>query len=227
LEAGAHDVIRGTWGQALRGKAVLKFFIGRDTPLSRTMLNNDPRNSYSPKSDEVILDCPDDYAGLVFKTRGICGYASNKAVSHIFLVDTDTCVFVKKLLSSGYERLDYAGRWNGEPGAVGAREVRGGPNFSTMMPECYSWCSGGGYLLSLDAAREVADRYPQPMQTGGYGGNEDLWVGQILGPLVAKGNLTAGTFPEPVCKYYVDADGNSNTYDPKSGWMEQTWQENQ
>ena len=228
MELGAHDAIRATWGQALRGKVPVKFFLGRDTPLDRTFQNNDPRNSYIPKSDEVIVDAPDTYEGLAFKTRAICGYVASKNISHVLMVDTDTCVFPKRLLTSGYEQFDYAGRWNGEMGApAGPRDVRIAANALATMPYCYSWCSGGGYLLSSDAVREVADKYPQPMQTGGFAGNEDLWVGQILGPLVEKGLLTAGEFNPPILKYHVDPQGNSNTYDPKLGWMEQTFRENQ
>jgi len=195
--------------------------------MDRSLPNTDPRNSYSPKTDEVILDCPDDYEGLIFKTRAICGYVAGKNISHALFVDTDTCVFVKKFLALNFDRIDYMGRFNGEFGAVGPREVRGPGGTTSFIPQCYSWASGAGYLLSSQAARTLADKYPQPSAVGGYGGNEDVWVGQMLGPLVAKGDLVSEQFPYPVVKYYVDANGDSNTYNPKSGWMEQTWKENQ
>lgn len=198
MEAGAHDKIRGSWGQELRGRAHLKFFIGRDTPLDRTMANNNPRHSYSPKSDEVILDCPDEDNGMVFKTRGICGYVGSKNISHALIVGTNTRLLVKKFLAINCNNFDYMGHFNGEIGDIAAREVPGPNGIVSLLQQSYPWASGAGYLLSSDAARDIADHYPQPALAGGYGGSDDVWVGQVLGPIIQRGNLFAAEFDFPI-----------------------------
>src|SRR5579859_8051598 len=104
MEAGAHDAIRNTWGQALRGRAQVRFFMGRTSSeiggMSKSLHPN-VQNSYNPKSDEVILDCPDDYHSLPLKTRAICKWAMDRKIDHLFLCDNDTYVNPKKILTCG------------------------------------------------------------------------------------------------------------------------------
>jgi len=214
LDRGCHDAIRGTWGQAFRGKAIVKFFVGAET---------DGKTSRNYKSDEFVVDAPDGYNGLVFKTRAICQYMIGKNLDNVLLVDTDCCVYPKKVFNAGYEMVDYTGRFNGEFGGVGPRDVVGKAGNTETIDRCYSWASGAGYFLSRRAAFEIAETFPREQDyiAGSY---EDLWVGQVLGPLVAKGELISLPLAEPVAKYFL-RDGHSKGYDPKSGWMEEAWRE--
>jgi hypothetical protein len=219
MERGCHDVIRATWGAALRG-AILKFFIGRETDglEGRVIINN--RTSYNFKSDEVALDCRDDYEGLVFKTRAICQYVIGKNIDHVMMVGTDCCVFPNRVLSSNFRVADYAGKFNGKWGDTGPREMLGPNGIKEVVERCYSWADGGGYFLSRCAAFEIAETFPKPNKylVGSY---EDFWVGQILGPLVARGDLISMPLADSVCLTPEDR----SCYDPKSGWMEKTWKE--
>jgi Galactosyltransferase len=212
MDAGAHDAIRATWGQALRDKAHVKFFVGKET---------DGRTHRNYKGDEVVVDSPDHYEGLVWKTRAICQYVVGKAIDHVLMVDTDCCVSPKKLEKAHYAVADYAGIFNGGWGIVGPREVMGLNGVPEVIEKCYSWASGAGYFLSRRAAFEIADASPKASKyiIGSY---EDLWVGQVLGPLCASGEMFSIQLDERVCEYYL-ANGHSKGYDPKSNWMEEAW----
>jgi Galactosyltransferase len=225
MEAGAHDAIRGTWGQALRGRAQVKFFMGRTTSELGGMaksLTPTRQNSYNPKSDEVILECGDDYDSLVWKTRAIAKWFVDKAASHILMVDSDCLVYPDGLWKSGFQDVDYMGRWNGGFGNIGPREIPGPGGGNVLIHDCYSWCSGAGYFMSKAAAMIIAEK--TPIQTryimGAY---EDFWVGQILGPYIQTGMLLAAPVPTKAVEYYL-FDGHSKGYDPKSGWMERKWE---
>lgn len=216
LDRGCHATIRETWGAAFKGLAHVKFFVGAET---------DGRTARIYKSDEVVLDVPDHYEGLVFKTRGIAQYMLGKNIDHALLVDTDCCVFPEKVFKSGFQVADYAGIFNGGWGNVGPREINGKNGTTEMIERCHSWATGAGYFISRAAAFELADVFPNE---GKYivGSNEDLWVGQILGPIAAQGHLFSMQLEAPVCKYYL-VDGHSKDYDPKSGWMQETWKAGQ
>ena len=172
-KAGFHEAIRGTWGKDLGPGVVLKFFMGA---------NPDPRESTPFKSDEVVLDCLDDYISLPFKTREICRWQQARMVDYTYLCDNDTIVKPKALLALPYKQYDYSGYFKKE-------DVTTPFSYQDHMgiyPECYPWASGGmGYFLSKDAANEVGDVFP------GYWA-EDLYVGQVIGPLVRKGHLRIG-----------------------------------
>jgi Galactosyltransferase len=225
MEAGAHDAIRGTWGQALRGQAQVKFFMGRSSSeiggMSKS-LQPTAQNSYNPKSDEVILECPDDYNSLVWKTRAICKWFVDKAASHILLVDSDCLVYPDGLWKSGFEKVDYMGRFNGGFGNIGPREMPGPGGGNVLIHDCYSWASGAGYFLSKAAATVIAEKTPIQSRyiVGAY---EDFWVGQILGPLVQTGHLLSEPIATKAVEYYL-VDGHSKGYDPASKWMEFKWQ---
>jgi len=169
---GYNDNCRTTWLQDLRG-ANYCFVLGNGA----TRLH----------PDELILDCPDDYNGLPWKTKALCKYIVEQDYDFMALVDTDTFVIPDKFLSSGFDKYDYYGYFNGEIGKP--KEV-----YWCL----YAWASGGsGYTLSKRAAQFIAGSDPAtksicpelkiPC--------EDLFAGQVLGPYIERGELTAAHDP--------------------------------
>jgi hypothetical protein len=173
-KAGFHDAIRGTWGKDLGTNVNLRFFMGA---------NPDPRESTGFKSDEVVLDCPDDYMSLPFKTREICAWQHSRMINYTYLCDNDTIVRAKPLLALPYQQYDYSGHFGNEQAldqTFNYQDAHG------VFPECFPWASGGwGYFLSKDAALEVAEAFPT------HSWAEDMYVGNVIGPQVQKGFLTS------------------------------------
>ena len=219
MDLGYHDVIRGTWGQALRAKALVRFFVGH-TASDYFMAH--PKAKYRLlQSDEVEIDAADDYHSLPHKTRAICSWATTKNVDHIFLCDTDTYVKAVKLLACGYQRYDYTGLIRGELGKTFSYDAIDRAGISHPIENCYPWASGGfGYFLSRNAAFEIADAFPK-------GWAEDLWVGQVLGPEIANGHLSCLTLPARTYSDHFPSSVFKSGYDPKLGWMEKTHAENE
>lgn len=141
------QAVRDTWGKDVKDfqNVDLRFFYGK------------PKDGYprQPLDDEVFLDVADGYDSLIAKTHGVCKWASENDYKIIFKADTDTYVFVDRLIVEIMEnRFDYAGYLHG------------------------GVCSGGpGYLLSDRAARIVSDRGKSPQHP--YA--EDVHVSRVLG----------------------------------------------
>lgn len=212
LDRGCHDIIRSTWGQALRGKANVMFFVGH-TATDYFMAH--PRgDARTLRSDEVAVDAADDYHSLPFKTRAICAWAFTKNISHIFLCDNDTYVNASRLLACGYQGYDYAGKISRELGQTFPYEAVDRNGVKEVIDRCHPWASGGfGYFLSRNAAMEVADSYPKVWA-------EDLWVGQVLGPFIAKGEFTGLDLPANTYSWHYPSAQMGHGYDPKDGWMQ-------
>jgi hypothetical protein len=216
-DAGFHNAIRGTWGNALRQRGVLvRFFLGHDgNPIDK----HPKSRSEALQSDEITIDSADDYHSLPFKTRAICHWTYPKNVDHIFLCDTDTYVKADKLLACGYQRYDYVGKIS-KPIGVSFPYVAVGRN-GVMEPidNCYPWASGGfGYFLSRNAFGLVADSYPTSWA-------EDLWVGQLLAKGLAKEEFTALDLPAGSYSMHFPSAQYNSGYDLKFGWMDQMHKE--
>ena len=164
---GFNDAVRKTWLSSYN--VDYRFFRGHGST---------PTNA-----DEVLLDCPDDYLSLPYKTQEIMKWAGERDYDYIFKCDTDTYVVLERLLNSDFTNWDYIGHFNGPVGV---------PN--SIYNKLYTWASGGsGYFLSIKAARIVAG---QTSMEKALCPNikipcEDLWIGQILGPDIERGNLKA------------------------------------
>lgn len=162
---------------------------GRDFPVTFFV----GRGQSELADDEVMLDCPDEYLDLPAKVRTILAWALWRGYDFVFLCDTDSYVAVDQLLSSGFEDYDYVGNFNGELGKPKAVE---GAH--------YAWTSGGdGYWLSRKATEIVATA-PEPTDWA-----EDKITGQLLGPLIASGEIKAKDD-----KRYADFPRNT---DPATG----------
>jgi hypothetical protein len=212
MDRGFHDAIRSTWGQVLRGKALVRFFVGHSG--SDYFMAHPKAEARVLQNDEVRIDAADDYHSLPHKTRAICAWASTKSVDHIFLCDTDTYVRSVKLLSCGYERYDYAGKITKPIGETFPYDAVDRNGVVTHIDNCYPWASGGfGYFLSRNALMKIAEKYPK-------GWAEDLWVGQVLAPEIAKGNMIALDLPANSVSSHFPAAQFGGGYDLSFGWMQ-------
>jgi hypothetical protein len=159
---GAHDLIRETWGQDVSAAGgELKFFTAR---------------SGTPDLDEVIVNAPDDYAGLPYKTREIVRYALANNYDYVLLCDTSTVIFFRHLMAYDFMNYDYIGCWGMEKQGpflqiIQAEDGRNCP--TTRILDCYPWAAGPGYILSRKAMKIVAENEPTVWA-------EDCWVGQVL-----------------------------------------------
>ena len=114
-------------------------------------------------ADVVNLNVQDDFNSLPFKTQAMLAWALANGYTHVFKCDTDTYVRPERLLTSGFERLDYAGYFVYDP-----------------CPGAYA-SGGSGYWISARAAALVTcatfiSDYPNE-RTGDHSSRgEDLQV---------------------------------------------------
>ena len=217
LERGDHHVIRNTWGKAAADQGILvRFFIGKHDKIPKL------------QPDEVMLDCGDEYIDLPFKTREICRWLTGKVFDFGFLCDTDTYIFIPWFLDSGYERWDYLGEMPYAVGKIHSRyKTDPGPDGKIEHRErCYTWASGGvGYFLSKKAVTAVANEFPDSWA-------EDLWVGQVVMPLVHAGEMFAMNTREnnftktKFSWHFPSTDWGGEKYGPKFYfWMDRMHRE--
>lgn len=209
-DRGFHDVIRKTWGATAKAAGIeVRFFMGANERPSSQLLN-----------DEVELRCADTYADLPFKTREICRWARGKVTDHIFLCDTDTYIFIPYLLAFEYEKFDYMGEMPYRIGTTFLYESDAPGGHREVRPDCNTWASGGvGYFLSKRASNEIAESFPDSWA-------EDLWVGQIIMPLVYKSgykamNTRENNYTGSIFSWHFPAEAYKEKYDPKFRWMEE------
>lgn len=213
LDRGCHDAIRATWGEALRGRGVLvRFFIGHTG--TDYFMAHPKASARLLQSDEVEIDAADDYNSLPFKTRAICHWATGKNINHVFLCDNDTYVKSNALLTCGYQNYDYVGKISKPLGETFPYDAVARNGVVTHIPNCHPWASGGfGYFLSKDAAFTIADSWPATWA-------EDLWVGQILGKEMARGELRGLDLPANTYSMHFPVRQYNSGYDPKFRWQE-------
>lgn len=201
---GSHDVIRGTWGQQMRGLADVRFFVGS---------SDDPRDHVNLRSDETLLGCPDDFMHLPLKVHEIALWAVGKTYSHILFVDNDTYVKRRGVQACGFQNFDYTGFFN-RPLADGTFDYMDTDplGIGHHYQECHPWASGGrGYFLSRDAFMLVADKWPNKNEWA-----EDLWVGQLIGRGASRGDFMIAPIADHIISEHYPV---SQGYDPKGSWM--------
>ncbi len=111
------------------------------------------------KPDVIVLDCPDDYGSLCYKTHASQKWALDQGYEYLFRCWPDTYVVPERLARSGFERFDYAGNFEG-----GSMTAAGGPGY---------WLSRKA--LELMMLHEVSPTHPN---IGAI--FEDRWVGTIM-----------------------------------------------
>jgi hypothetical protein len=174
---GCHQAIRETWGKNLPESVDVRFFMGGvETPTLET--------------DEVCLPVDDGYWELTPKTRGIANYAVKENYDFVYLCDTDTYLIVPKLLETPFASFDFSGghlcNRNSEENILGKHYPKWVTDRGGVADPFYVYLSGGvGFFLSRKAANEVAT-------TSYYHHSEDVWVGQVLGPLIGDGLMSGG-----------------------------------
>lgn len=111
-----------------------------------------PPFTYTPKSDEVILQVEDGYKHLAYKTRGAQRWSVEHGFDYTFQCFPDTYIHVPRLIASRFENHDYTG-YNANDG----------------------WYAGGGpgYWLSRRASEAILSERIDVWF-------EDMWVGNLL-----------------------------------------------
>lgn len=208
--AGYNSAIRKTWGKKVEYPATLIFFQGPAYVIGDSKIS----------LDEYPLPVIDDYDHLPDKTISILNTFLSTPFDYIFLCDTDTFIIPSKLLTCGFDKYDVSGRYGEHPQIGTTFEHRDDRNH-TINP-CHPWPSGGvGYFLSKKAAKIIVDT---PYQHWA----EDFMVGQITGPHIIEGRLTAADLPEfeAQTSWHFQRRMYSNlVYDLKFGWMQRMYQE--
>lgn len=208
---GYNDAVRNTWLRDLKG-ANYCFVLGTGA----TRLH----------PDELILNCGDGYLDLPWKTKAFCQRFVGQEYDFVLLLDTDTFLVPSRFLSSGFEQFDYYGYFNGEIGKP--KEVY----------RClYAWASGGsGYALSKRAAQLVAEADPTNLSMCPELRipAEDLFCGQVLGPHIQRGELTAAHDPrfgrsyreDYICDISAHAQCDSANRTLPNDWMKRHYETN-
>ena len=174
---GDHAAIRETYVQELKKHSNwdYRFFIGDGTPVTTAdearlessfqhatrghkhkavTTKNQEKFTYVPKSDEVIVPCPDGYLYLGHKTWHSHKWALDHGYDYVFQCFPDTFIDVDKLMASGFEQYDYSGI------GLGGHER--------------DFASGGcGYWLTRKAIEVLLK---EPVDDWA----EDRWVGRAL-----------------------------------------------
>lgn len=181
---GCHAAIRETWGKLLPEWVDVRFFIGGVEK---------PDNL---EKDEIHFQVGDDYSqGLVHKVRAAFSWTVEKGYDFCFFCDTDTYIASPYWEQSGFEEFDYSGyscsRYGNEATKFGKLYPAGNPILPppwapVNLSMLYVYVGGGGYFLSRRALDYLIKQQIGPITP------EDLWVGQILGPLIERGEMKGG-----------------------------------
>lgn len=134
------DACRATW--------VRPYFVW---PLER------PINVWTEFFDGETLGCPDTYESLPIKIQMICRWALAKYFDFMLKVDSDTYVWIDRILASGFEKHDYSG-WA----------------LPKIAPENNYASGGAGYWLSRKSMEIIATAKLTSDTC------EDRWVGRVL-----------------------------------------------
>jgi len=147
-----HQQIRDTWAKNDFNVDV-KFFLGLPKLPDTT--------------DEIFLDVPDDEGHVSDKNAASIEWAYDHGYDFRFKCDTDTYVYIPRLVTSGFEMYDYSGLrypYSDLPTIFNTVE----------RSEAYG---GSGYWLSRLAMKIILDNRGSTQYRGS---TEDHWVGAIL-----------------------------------------------
>jgi hypothetical protein len=92
---GFNQAARDTWIKDLAGRFEYRFLLGRECE--------------NPGPDELILDAPDDYRALPYKTQMALRWATANGYGRRFLCGADTFVIASRFPAEDYESHHYLG----------------------------------------------------------------------------------------------------------------------
>jgi hypothetical protein len=199
---GSHQAIRETWGQDV-APADIQFFIPEV-------------NDYAPLPDEVLLDVPGDYNHISDEVREILRWSLAAGYDYTFLCCNDLFCIPRLLLDSGFEKYDYSGVFYPSYAVIGTRFIF---DWNKTLLLVHPWTNLGlGSFVSRKAAELIV-----PVEFSKWHSAADIHIGQVLGPLIQKGEVLAKNLEleKGVCWHYRDISGK--TYDPTTGWMKKMY----
>lgn len=145
------DTIRATWVKDIPADVDHKFFYGnrlRQDIERRVQRKVELRE---PMSDEVYLDCGDNYTANPEKMKAICAWALAHGYDYVLRCDDDTFIYPDRLLATNWAQFDYVGS-----------------GFKTDM-----FHPGGCMFLSRRAMELIVKAKPT-----GYA--DDVWIGKVM-----------------------------------------------
>ena len=145
------NTIRETWIKDIPADVDYKFFYGNRLRQDKERRVQRKVELREPSSDEIFLDCGDQYTANPDKMKAICAWALAHGYDYILRCDDDTFIYPDRLLATNWAQFDYVGA-----------------GFRTDM-----FHPGGCMFLSRRAMEFIAQGSPT-----GYA--DDLWIGQLL-----------------------------------------------
>jgi hypothetical protein len=147
---GNQQIVRDTW--ASKSSIPVFFLLGKSI------------NS-ADREDEILVDAPDDYFGLPFKTQQGKRWARAHGYDFVFQCFVDTYVVPERLAASGFQNFNYSGNES---------EIYGFAN------EKYTFCHGGPGYWNGPKAIEVIINAPIELKRFEWHKWEDQWAGHTL-----------------------------------------------
>jgi len=212
---GFHQVIRETWGKDV-APADLRFFIPKVS-------------NYQLLPDEVFLDVSRDYECICREVQEMLRWSVDRGYDYTILLSTDSFLLPQKVLACGFEKYDYSGDFAFSE-TVPFGEVNPIPVNCTFMTEdgygvnrnLYNWAgTGPSRILSKRAAAIVAECTKEAEY---WHAADDIMIGQILGPCIKKGEITAYRVPNyggEITWHYKNTE--KEPYTATNGWMKKMY----
>jgi hypothetical protein len=221
-ERGCHQAIRDGWGRdASVVGADLRFFV--PYPRFNDATDKMSLGSYNKRPDEVYLSMDGNYNNISLQVWEILKFSFEHNYDFVFLCCNDTFVLPRQLFAAGFEQWDYSGEfypfknnWThvDKDGLETTQKVLLGDQFDwywyeTKIPNLFGWMGAGmGILLSKKAVEKIVANKPSPWisEHSFYGFAYDVWIGQVLGPLIQSDEILAKE-NENVSWHYTHSSG--------------------
>ena len=94
-----------TWAKTWDGP----YYMQRGLAPDQAAIYNEPINLCVHVFDGRKLNVGDEYKDLPAKIQAICGWALKRKYGWLLKVDTDTFVWIDRIMASGFEKFDYRG----------------------------------------------------------------------------------------------------------------------
>lgn len=177
IKNGRHNAIRETWLYEAVKHADVRFFVGRE-------------NDIPLIGDEVQLDTTQDPNNLVDKEAAMLRWGLNQGYKRILKTETDVYINVSKMFQDDIYSHDVIGRPVGSIGKLYSKS-----KFKSFYQGHAVWYSGKAARVLADNLVSFFEANFPAMQNEHYDvdpsrRSADLWSGQVLSPLIERGELT-------------------------------------